>query len=207
MRKLNYFDNIFYYRWNDNIHGWAFYNGWKSIHGLKHQTVDNAFGFTKHLYGPSSVRWYLLQDSKINNKFRDIQQGNNKQYIIFGDSAYGRDTHFTTYNTVEDLLTWNKCMKHVRISIEWNYGTAANLFKMVRRKDKLQLMKNSGRVCELYTVVTLFRNFYVACYGGQCSNYFNLELPNTMLYKYITQTDFDEEYITEADNAEKLVLF
>ena len=29
-------------RWDGTIRR-AFYNGWKSIHGLKHQTVDNAY--------------------------------------------------------------------------------------------------------------------------------------------------------------------
>jgi len=29
----------------------AFYNGWKSVHGLNHQTVDNAFRMTMDLNG------------------------------------------------------------------------------------------------------------------------------------------------------------
>jgi len=42
-------------RWECNLQR-AFYNGWKSIHGLKHQTVDIAHGFTVSMYGPTSVR-------------------------------------------------------------------------------------------------------------------------------------------------------
>jgi hypothetical protein len=42
-------------RWDPLIQR-AFYNGWKSMHGLKHQTVDNAFGFTVDMYGPTSLR-------------------------------------------------------------------------------------------------------------------------------------------------------
>lgn len=34
----------------------SFYNGWKSIHGLKHMTIDNAFGFTIDIFGPTSLR-------------------------------------------------------------------------------------------------------------------------------------------------------
>ena len=35
-------------RWTDEVQR-AVYNGWKSIHGLKHQTVNNAYGFTIHI--------------------------------------------------------------------------------------------------------------------------------------------------------------
>jgi hypothetical protein len=37
-------------RWDDNVQR-AFYNGWKSMHGLKHQTRENAFGMCEDLYG------------------------------------------------------------------------------------------------------------------------------------------------------------
>ena len=58
-------------RWDDDIQR-AFYNGWKSIHGLKHQTVDNAYGFTEDMFGPTSLRrndLTLLRDSLINNRY------------------------------------------------------------------------------------------------------------------------------------------
>ena len=43
------------HRWHESIQR-AFYNGWKSVHGLKHQTVDCAYGLTIHMYGPTSLR-------------------------------------------------------------------------------------------------------------------------------------------------------
>jgi len=42
-------------RWDSEVQR-AFYNGWKSIHGLKHQTVDNSLGFTIDIFGPTSLR-------------------------------------------------------------------------------------------------------------------------------------------------------
>ena len=183
-------------RWNDNIQR-AFYNGWKSIHGLKHQTVDNAFGFTEDMFGPCSLRHndlILLRESDINMKFKRMQTGELNQYIIFGDSAYGKDTHLSSYHQrdhlIEDHIKWNKAMKHVRISIEWNYGSTATLFKYVRKKDKLKLLGDS-RVSKIYTVATLFRNFHNACYGSQCSMYFNAEMPVDMLSSYVNQTEVD----------------
>ena len=55
-------------RWYVKIHE-AFYNGWKSLNGLKHQTVNNAGGFTKDMFGPKSLRrkeLILLRESHIN---------------------------------------------------------------------------------------------------------------------------------------------
>ena len=42
-------------RWDNDVQR-AFYNGWKSIHGLKHQTVDNALGFTIDIFGASTFK-------------------------------------------------------------------------------------------------------------------------------------------------------
>ena len=79
-------------RWADEIQQ-AFYNGWKSIHGLKHQTIDSAFGFTIHIFGPETVRHddlALLRESDVNNMFRNLQVhcAEWNQCRIFGDSAY-----------------------------------------------------------------------------------------------------------------------
>ena len=155
--------------------------------------MDNAFGFTEDIYGPTSLRHHdlnLLYDSKINNRFKVLQQGNVDQYIVFGDSAYPKESHLTTYKERRDAnndhVNWNKAMKHVRISIEWNYGHTATLFKYVRKRDKLKLL-SKARVAQIYTVATLFRNFHVACYGSQSSSYFGLEMPTDTLTYYINQ--------------------
>ena len=79
-------------RWSDEIQQ-AFYNGWKSIHGLKHQTIDNAFGFTIDIEGPTTVRHNdltMLRESEANNTFRGLQLNStaSNQSLIFGDSAY-----------------------------------------------------------------------------------------------------------------------
>ena len=91
----------------------AFYNGWKSMYGLKHQTVDNVFGMTVHAYGPQSLRRndnHLLSGSFIIQRmvdiqytlykernpgtevsledFSDNQEFNIEKVGIFGDSAY-----------------------------------------------------------------------------------------------------------------------
>ncbi len=181
-------------RWDDRIQR-AFYNGWKSVHGLKHQTVDNAFGMTVDMFGPTSLRrndLELLRLSDINERVAAMQTGGEADHIIFGDSAYKPRSHIRSYyfageqGSPADYWRWNNAMKRVRISIEWNYGYTAGLFKYLVNPEKLKVMQ-SARVAKIYTVATLLRNFHIACYGGQTSNYFGLT--TNFLAHYIHQTD------------------
>ena len=72
-------------------------------------------------------------------------------------------------------------MKTVRISIEWDYGFTATLFKYLCNTAKLKLLQNNEKVSKVYTVATLLRNMYIALYGCQTSNYFNFTIPPDML--------------------------
>jgi len=56
-------------RWDPLIQQ-TYYNGWKSVHGLK-QTVDSAFRLAIDIFGPNSLRKNdvtLLRESKINER-------------------------------------------------------------------------------------------------------------------------------------------
>lgn len=95
-------------RWNELIQR-SFYNGWKSIHGLKHQTIDNAFGMTVDMAGPTTLRRNdnsVLRMSNINTRMADIQVDEplESQYIIMGDSAYNKQSHITSYHKAVDLI-------------------------------------------------------------------------------------------------------
>ena len=92
-------------RWSNDVQR-AFYNGWKSIHGLKHQTVDNALGFTIDVFGPVPLRgndMSLFRDSNTNQRMAEL--GENK---IFGDSAYrgGNHSHCASYGTTVSLFAF-----------------------------------------------------------------------------------------------------
>lgn len=182
-------------RWDDEVQR-SFYNGWKSIHGLKHQTVDNAYGLTVDMCGPTSLRrndLAVLRMSNINERFALLQRGSPEQYVIFGDSAYHTQSHLRSYyrNFDEHGVRgrFNTRMKKVRIAIEWNYGYTASLFNYLLHTRKLKVLQ-SHRVSKIYTVVTLLRNMYIGMYGGQSSNYFQLSLPNNFVEKYLKQEDF-----------------
>jgi hypothetical protein len=144
-------------RWSKLIQQ-AFFNGWKSVHGLKHQTLDNAYGITVDMHGPTSLRrndLILLRDSDINGRLEAVQQRAGvpaaRHVIAFGDSAYHPLSHLHSYfsivalrvrgltspDEIEYFKEWNFKMKTVRISIEWNYGVTGSLFRYVSTPDKL----------------------------------------------------------------------
>jgi hypothetical protein len=183
-------------RWSDTVQR-AFYNGWKSVHGLKHQTCDNAWGITVDMAGPTSLRRNdstVLRLSNINNRMAFMQEGADEQLVIFGDSAYAPETHIRSYFKVIELVQnyqeWNRKMKSVRISIEWNYGFTAAMWQYVGHKEKLKVLKGDF-VTHVYTVCTILRNCYVGLYGGQSSVYFDVSMPDDFIDHYITQTNWD----------------
>jgi len=178
-------------RWSSDIQE-AFYNGWKSIHGLKHQTADAAHGLTVDMCGPTALRrndLTLLRMSDLNDRL-----GRLTGLYIFGDSAYKTQSNISTYIKKESMPVgwdhWNYAMKTVRISIEWNYGYTASLFAYLAKPQKLKVMK-SDRVSKIYTVGTLFRNFHNICYGSQTSLYFGVNFAPNFLRHYVKQTDLD----------------
>jgi len=78
---------------------------WKSIHGLKHQTVDNALGFTIDVFGPVPLRgndMSLFRESNINQRM-----GKFGEYKIFGnlasEEAIIRIAHHTDQTQVSTL--------------------------------------------------------------------------------------------------------
>ena len=83
-------------------------------------------------------------------------------------------------------------MKKVRISIEWNYGYSASIFKFLQMQWKIKLLANDQAVSKLYTVVTLLRNIHIGFYGGQTSNYFNLHLNGeNFVQSYLTGSHYE----------------
>lgn len=178
-------------RWSAKIQE-AFYNGWKSIHGLKHQSVDIAHGISIDLSESYSLRrndLYLLRKTDVNNKMRALTS-----LYIFGDSAYKTQSNISSYLSKEALpevfAKWNYAMKSVRISIEWNYGYTASIFRYVADTAKLRVL-GSDQTSKVYTVVTLLRNMKVFRYGGQSSVYFGLRFREDAFRCYMTQTNFN----------------
>ena len=181
-------------RWSDKVQQ-SFYNGWKSVHGLKHQTCDIAHGITVDISKAHSLRrndLYLLRDSKVNEQLQRLTD-----LYIFGDSAYKVHSNISSYVPAAAVEAagfekWNYAMKSVRIAIEWNYGYTANLFRYAQTTDKLRIL-GSKSVSRMYTVVTLLRNMRVMMRGGQSSVYFGLRMHKDLVEHYVHQTALNSE--------------
>ena len=166
----------------------AFYNGWKSIHGLKHQTVDTAFGLTADMFGPTSLRrndLRLMTQSRINPRLRELQIYSPIQLKVFGDSAYPFLSHLFSYysgaNTTSRQKQFNYWLKSVRISIEWNYQVTSNLYRYLKNLQKLKVL-GSKKCAKIYIVATILRNCHVCLYGSETSNYFKVIPPTLFEY-------------------------
>jgi hypothetical protein len=177
-------------RWDPLIQK-SFYNGWKCIHGLKHQTVDCAFGITIDIHGPWSLRrndLHLLRESQINSRFRDIQNGNPFQLTMYGDSIYPKLSHLKSSWRNDANLDWmkneNKAYSKVRINIEWNYMVTSSIYRYLCNSHKLKIL-GSVNTTRVYIVATILRNCHVALYGSITSNYFNLVIPDNFLEEYL----------------------
>jgi len=174
----------------------VFYNGWKSIHGLKHQTIDTAHGLTCHLFGPLSLRrndLFLLGQSRVLVKINDLNNRMYRKVSIFGDSAYPLTKYLKSYVPYElanrQQKEHNKRMKAVRESIEHNYALTKNLFKYISRIEKLKIL-GSKIILKIYTVCTFLRNCHVLMYGCETSRFFNIILDtSTLLEEYTRYTD------------------
>jgi hypothetical protein len=189
-------------RWSPEVQE-SFYNGWKSVHGLKHQTLDSAFGITVDMFGPTSLRrndLILLRDSNINDRMNVASANQDYQLCLFGDSAYKVNTNIRSYikgneeipyhletDEQKDIRRWNTAFKRVRISIEWNYAVTATLFAYVTFKKKLKILE-SPTTTKVYIVATILRNFYTCLYGNETSKYFHYEFSDNFLEQYINQT-------------------
>jgi hypothetical protein len=188
-------------RWDPHV-AEAFYNGWKSMNGLKHQTLESAFGLVIDLFGPMSLRrndMRLLGLSGIIDKFEEMQLNRDESKGILkfrGDSAYPNIRVVQSYlkttangpPLTERSKLENSVYKSVRESIEWSYGSTAAKFKYLTNLEKLQVMKGT-KTLKVYTVATILRNIHVILYGSQTSNYFEFErsdLPT--LEDYLRQT-------------------
>lgn len=82
----------------DNDIQQAFYQGWKSVHGVKFQLIvfpNGMIGDISELESAKSNDLFTLNMSNINNRMAAAQIDNNIQYCALGDSAYHVLSHIT----------------------------------------------------------------------------------------------------------------
>ncbi len=122
----------------------------------------------------------LLVESDLNAKMAAVQQELQHQFKGYGDGIYPLQSHLmgkhvgmTTYPQRYE----NGIMTKIRIANEWDYGTTANLYKLVKYKLGLKIRK-SAVVSRYYFVATLLRNAHLCLYDGLTSDYFDCPAPD-----------------------------
>ena len=159
----------------------SFYNGWKSVHGIKWQTIGLPNGMLFHVWGPVSCRHndnYTLNHSEIINQIKEIQAHDVIKYVIYGDSAYWCDDFIKSRhrdNLTERLVLENDTMSKCRQAVEWDYGLIGSLWKKILFKRTLKLREQS--VAKITLFAMLMTNAYVCMNVSQTSMYFNCMPP------------------------------
>jgi hypothetical protein len=170
---------------NDPLIQRAFYNGWKKTHGFKWQTVDLPNGMNFNVWGPVSLRHndlYTLHHSDINTKIYNLQAMNDKQYVIYGDSAYAslNYSHVKARHTYANItareIAENKALSSCREIIEWDYGDVGKMWTAVDYKKALKL--RAMNIKGMYFVALLLRNAYVTMNGCNTAEKFELIAPS-----------------------------
>jgi hypothetical protein len=164
----------------------AFYNGYKSLHGLKVQTVDLPNGMNYHIHGVVSLRHndlYTYNESNINEKIAECQVGSPIQYSVYGDSAYKHlnDSHIKyRYPAEGNLAVILKRLSSCRETVEWNYGHLKQLFKILDNSKTMKIRQQ--RMEDIIKSCMVMRNLYVTMNGCNTSKYFNCMPPSFAEY-------------------------
>ncbi len=90
----------------------SFYSGHKKHHGLKFQTVEAPNGICLDIAGPYSYRHHdlhIMENSQINDRLAAYQEGEEMQYVLFGDKIFPIISHIIREHQTfypSDQLFW-----------------------------------------------------------------------------------------------------
>jgi hypothetical protein len=111
---------------------------------------------------------FTLDQSRIEDIVQQLQEGEDEQYIMHGDSAYG----------ISDYLIsgGGRGMAAVRETIEWDYKDMKTLFKCMDYSHMLKMQ--SQPIAKIILVAMILRNAHNTMNGSQTSLYFGLNPPS-----------------------------
>ena len=134
------------------------------------------------LYGPVAGRHHdmiMVRESNINGRVRDVQIGNDQQYVMYADKGYVNMTHLVAaYHGVHltpPQIQINGILSLVRVSVEWCFGKITESQKYIDfpRSQQMQLQP----VAKYYRLSALLMNANNCLYGSQTSLFFGLQTP------------------------------
>lgn len=166
------------------------FSGHKRLHGVKFQCVQAPNGMFIDYYGIVSGRRHdahMLHKSDLNARMAAVQIGAARQYVVYGDSAYGghhshiQRCHVGARLTHEQIRA-NQRMSSARICVEWGFAKLVSTFKYLEFKRAHQLLSQPlGRIIR---VAVLLANCHTCFYGSETTSYFGLLPPR--IEEYLT---------------------
>ena len=166
------------------------YSGHKRCHGLKYQSVSAPCGLIVDMFGAVSGRrhdMYLLRESNILQRLREVNDAINHIYRMYGDPAYPLTDllirAFRGVNLTADQKAFNKEMNAMRTSVEWAFGKVVQYMGYIDFKAAMKLRE--APICKFYKVAVILTNCHTCIYhSGVVTSYFECDPPS--LEEYVT---------------------
>jgi hypothetical protein len=167
-----------------------YYSGHTCDFGLKYQAIVTPDGIVSSLFGPYPGPWNdwsMLQDSKIQQRIRDVMGGHRRLYL-YGDSAYSfsygiwapfQHPAGRRYLNPQHKR-FNKRLASVRIAVEQAFGLTQNLWTRGAFPEGLQ--SGSSPVAAYFITAILLTNCYTWMRGSQNSRRFQCTPPTVEQY-------------------------
>ena len=173
------------------------YSGWKSLHGIKVETVLLPKGIST-VFGPVSARQNDRGTLNLSGlkRFLTLIQASmlpELRCMLFGDSIFrGLLQYITTYYraiaphllTAEEVKI-NTAFRAARMPIEKNHGLTSCVFRLCDTTRGYQLGKQHPFALEQLRVCHLLMNCYICLNGDQASGVNTFNCPPPRIENYL----------------------
>ena len=89
----------------------------------------------------------------VAEQLQRMQRPNGEPYVIYGDPAYGLDLNmlspFRGAKLTAEQQEFNRCMRKVRVSVEWGFGKITQIFAFLGFKKNLKILKIYYGFCKI----------------------------------------------------------
>lgn len=161
----------------------AFCDGHHHRHALGMQGVIGPNGLLLDIWGMYAGRRhdeFFVNDSGVNTRMRDCQEGNVVQYKIMGDKAYSVRSHigspFVGSNVSAEQRAFNLSLSRLRVCVEHGFGKMKKVMSsFVTYEKRMQLFSSPGG--RYFVNAAILANCHTCLNGSQVGQYFDVSPP------------------------------
>jgi nuclease HARBI1 len=177
------------------------YSGHKRCHGIKFQSVTVPDGLIALLFGPVNGNRhdsFMLRDSRLLHKLRDLLPEGEKRYSLYGDPAYPQSEllfgGFRRPAAGSEEAIWNTQMSKVRETVEWLFKEIITKWSFLDFRASMKVFQFP--VAKYFAVGAFLTNLHCCIYGSETGAYFNCVTPEDgrlTLQQYLSLVVDDDE--------------